>query len=85
MRSHENVLRFLCAEEWSEGGGVLGGPEYWLVTEYHPRGSLSDFLKVIITRPLFVSRIRDPFLSFRQPPFEPSLSIRSFLFGKVTF
>lgn len=36
---HENILVFLGAERRTEG------TEFWLVTEYHDRGSLYDYLK----------------------------------------
>ncbi|XP_077483416.1 activin A receptor type 2 punt isoform X1 [Amblyomma americanum] len=39
--NHENVLAFLGASKH----GDLQHTEYWLVTEYHERGSLSDHLK----------------------------------------
>lgn len=37
---HENILKFLAAER--HGDCQL---EYWLITEYHENGSLSDYLK----------------------------------------
>lgn len=39
--SHENVLRFIGAEKHMDGIYT----EYWLITEFHSYGSLSDYLK----------------------------------------
>ncbi|EEC01733.1 activin receptor type II, putative, partial [Ixodes scapularis] len=44
---HENVLAFLGASKNGDNLHV----EYWLVTEYHERGSLSDHLKVQLPFP----------------------------------
>lgn len=41
---HENILQFIGIEKRGDHSQV----EYWLVTAYHERGSLCDFLKVII-------------------------------------
>ncbi|KAM7369530.1 hypothetical protein PAMP_010848 [Pampus punctatissimus] len=38
---HENILRYIAAEK---RGSHLEA-EFWLITEFHERGSLSDFLK----------------------------------------
>ncbi|XP_072021244.1 activin receptor type-2A-like [Amphiura filiformis] len=38
---HENVLQFIATEKRGEGLDQ----ELWLITEFHPRGSLCDFLK----------------------------------------
>lgn len=38
---HENILLYLGAERKS----LTEGTEFWLVTEYHDRGSLYDYLK----------------------------------------
>ncbi|XP_071788835.1 activin receptor type-2A-like [Asterias amurensis] len=38
---HENILYFIGTERHGEGMAQ----ELWLITEYHPNGSLSDFLK----------------------------------------
>jgi len=38
---HANVLRFIAAEKRS----IAGATELWLITEYHERGSLYDYLK----------------------------------------
>ncbi|KAL6097442.1 acvr2b [Pungitius sinensis] len=38
---HENILRFIAAEKRGNHPEV----ELWLITEFHERGSLSDFLK----------------------------------------
>ncbi|XP_076014016.1 activin receptor type-2B [Genypterus blacodes] len=38
---HENILRFIAAEN----RGIHHEAELWLITEFHQRGSLSDFLK----------------------------------------
>lgn len=38
--NHENILKFLAAEKH-----VDCAVEYWLITEYHERGSLADYLK----------------------------------------
>jgi len=38
---HNNILNYLGAERHGEGLDV----EYWLITEYHPNGSLWDYLK----------------------------------------
>ncbi|XP_026148601.1 activin receptor type-2B-like [Mastacembelus armatus] len=38
---HENILRFIASERHGEGLET----ELWLITEFHERGSLSDFLK----------------------------------------
>ncbi|KAK9693136.1 Activin types I and II receptor domain [Popillia japonica] len=38
---HPNVLHFIGAEKHSENMQV----DYWLITDYHERGSLCDFLK----------------------------------------
>ncbi|XP_031559084.1 activin receptor type-2A-like isoform X2 [Actinia tenebrosa] len=39
--NHDNVLRFIAVEKHIEGIYT----EYWLITEYHGYGSLSDYLK----------------------------------------
>lgn len=39
--SHENVLRFISVEKHTDGIYT----EYWLITEFHMYGSLSDYLK----------------------------------------
>lgn len=39
--SHENVLRFIAVEKHTDGIYT----EYWLITEFHSYGSLSDYLK----------------------------------------
>ncbi|XP_043961035.1 activin receptor type-2B-like isoform X2 [Gambusia affinis] len=39
---HHNILRFIAAER----RGSLPESELWLISEFHERGSLSDFLKV---------------------------------------
>ncbi|KAK3729457.1 hypothetical protein RRG08_010113 [Elysia crispata] len=38
---HDNVLKFIASEERDDGDSA----KLWLVTEYHDRGSLCDFLK----------------------------------------
>lgn len=38
---HPNILHFIGAEEHVDNMQV----EYWLITDYHERGSLCDFLK----------------------------------------
>ncbi|XP_022253371.1 activin receptor type-2B-like isoform X2 [Limulus polyphemus] len=38
---HDNILAFIAAERRGDGLQL----EYWLITTYHERGSLSDFLK----------------------------------------
>lgn len=38
---HNNLLNYLGAERRGEGIDTV----YWLVTEYHPNGSLWDYLK----------------------------------------
>jgi len=38
---HKNLLTYLGAERRGEGLNT----EYWLITEYHPHGSLWDYLK----------------------------------------
>ncbi|XP_076334624.1 activin receptor type-2A-like isoform X7 [Tachypleus tridentatus] len=38
---HNNILDFIAAERRGDGFQL----EYWLITAYHERGSLSDFLK----------------------------------------
>lgn len=45
---HENILHFIGVEKRGDHSQV----EYWLVTAYHERGSLCDFLKVLS---LFIS------------------------------
>lgn len=40
--SHENILQFIGAEK--RGDNLQA--EYWLITAYHDRGSLCDYLKV---------------------------------------
>ncbi|XP_075243301.1 TGF-beta receptor type-2-like [Convolutriloba macropyga] len=41
VQTHPNILKFLAADDQGpEGGGC------WLVTEYHQRGSVHDYLKV---------------------------------------
>nr|XP_054592173.1 activin receptor type-2B isoform X1 [Nothobranchius furzeri] len=42
---HENILRFLGAERRGQQGGTHLEAELWLITEFHEKGSLSDFLK----------------------------------------
>uniref|UniRef100_A0A1A7WKF6 Serine/threonine-protein kinase receptor n=1 Tax=Iconisemion striatum TaxID=60296 RepID=A0A1A7WKF6_9TELE len=42
---HENILRFLGAERRGQQRGSHLEAELWLITEFHERGSLSDFLK----------------------------------------
>ena len=44
MISHENILKFLGQSERRDNLSSLGS-EYWLATEYHPKGSLYDYLK----------------------------------------
>ena len=39
---HENVLHFVAAEKRAQGLTV----EFWILTEFHENGSLSDFLKL---------------------------------------
>jgi serine/threonine protein kinase len=39
--NHDNVLRFIAVEKHIDGIYT----EYWLITEYHGYGSLSDYLK----------------------------------------
>lgn len=41
---HENVLQFISTEKRGEGMDQ----ELWLITEFHPRGSMCDFLKANI-------------------------------------
>lgn len=41
MKHHPNILNFIAAES----RGSKESLEYWLVTQYHPNGSLSDYLK----------------------------------------
>lgn len=38
---HDNILKFIASEEREDGDSL----KLWLVTEYHERGSLCDFLK----------------------------------------
>lgn len=38
---HPNILHFIGAEKHLENMQV----DYWLITDYHDRGSLCDFLK----------------------------------------
>ncbi|KAI7695605.1 hypothetical protein SSS_05339 [Sarcoptes scabiei] len=38
---HNNILKYLGAERRGEGLDV----EYWIITEYHPNGSLHEYLK----------------------------------------
>ena len=40
--SHDNILQFSGAEKRGESLQT----EFWLITDYHERGSLCDFLKV---------------------------------------
>ncbi|KRX50003.1 Activin receptor type-2A [Trichinella murrelli] len=42
LKSHPNILRFLGAEAHGTGPNY----DYWLITEYHQRGSLHDYIKV---------------------------------------
>uniref|UniRef100_A0A1A8QPR3 Serine/threonine-protein kinase receptor n=1 Tax=Nothobranchius rachovii TaxID=451742 RepID=A0A1A8QPR3_9TELE len=42
---HENILRFLGAERRGQQRGTHLEAELWLITEFHEKGSLSDFLK----------------------------------------
>lgn len=44
--NHENILQFLGAEH--RGNENQLHSEYWLVTAYHDRGSLCDYLKANI-------------------------------------
>lgn len=41
LMNHANILRFIAAEK--RGDNIR--TEFWLITEYHTRGSLHDFLK----------------------------------------
>ncbi|KAH9506676.1 Activin receptor type-2A [Dermatophagoides farinae] len=38
---HDNILKYLGAERKGEGLGL----EFWIITEYHPNGSLHEYLK----------------------------------------
>ncbi|GFO30096.1 serine/threonine-protein kinase receptor [Plakobranchus ocellatus] len=38
---HDNILKFIASEEREDGDST----KLWLITEYHDRGSLCDFLK----------------------------------------
>lgn len=40
--SHENILQFIGAEKRGDNLQT----EFWLITAYHERGSLCDYLKV---------------------------------------
>ena len=43
---HPGILNFWAAERRRGGDEGGGGVEYWLLTDYHERGSLNDFLKL---------------------------------------
>ncbi len=45
LNSHDNVLRFFYADHRTQEIGQLLSQEYWIITEFHERGSLCDFLK----------------------------------------
>ncbi|THD18911.1 Receptor protein serine/threonine kinase [Fasciola hepatica] len=43
--AHPNILRFYGADQVNDyDNGLLPDVQYWLVTEYHPLGSLYDYL-----------------------------------------
>lgn len=42
--SHDNILHFIGAEKRGENLQA----EFWLITTYHERGSLCDYLKVCL-------------------------------------
>lgn len=42
---HENILKFYSAEKRLSDGGMV---QYWIVTQYHSNGSLSDYLRANI-------------------------------------
>lgn len=42
LKDHPNVLSYFAAEARGTGTGM----EYWLITAFHERGSMYDFLKV---------------------------------------
>ena len=44
MTANENILRFFGSDIYEPTGGGGKSCEYWLITEYHPVGSLYDFL-----------------------------------------
>ncbi len=47
MNAHDNILMFMYADQRSQdlGVGVGISQEFWLITEFHERGSLCEFLK----------------------------------------
>ena len=50
---HPNVLEFMGMEK--HGDNIQA--EYWLISAYHSLGSLSDYLKVTVTRYCYVEII----------------------------
>lgn len=42
---HENILNFIASSERKNLYNKLDNPEFWLITEFHERGSLHDVLK----------------------------------------
>jgi len=44
MTANENILRFFGSDTYEPPSGGGRSCEYWLITEYHPVGSLYDFL-----------------------------------------
>ncbi|KAA0194154.1 Receptor protein serine/threonine kinase, partial [Fasciolopsis buskii] len=42
--AHPNILKFYGADQVNDYDGLVPDVQYWLVTEYHPLGSLYDYL-----------------------------------------
>ncbi|XP_076334620.1 activin receptor type-2A-like isoform X6 [Tachypleus tridentatus] len=61
---HNNILDFIAAERRGDGFQL----EYWLITAYHERGSLSDFLKVG-TRRYMAPEVLEGAISFNRDAF----------------
>ncbi|VDP88061.1 unnamed protein product [Echinostoma caproni] len=43
--AHPNILKFYGADQVNDYDGPVPDVQYWLVTEYHPLGSLYDYLR----------------------------------------
>ena len=53
LSSHDNILRYLASDIFHEDGEK----EHWLITEYHPHGSLYDRLNRLTFDPLIMMRM----------------------------
>ena len=59
--AHENVLAFIGAEK--RGDNLQA--EYWLITAFHERGSLCDYLKVWKLKEKYSGMDEDQLLNLR--------------------